>query len=66
MRTTVTLLLVLILSIGACGQTTQLQGSELNASALLHTLAHFDVTNSTLVEALSKLSLERVDGLHLG
>jgi hypothetical protein len=67
MRKTFTLvLLVLIFSLRGYGQTTQTQAGALNASALSHTVAHFDLTNSTLVEALSKLSLEPIAGLHLG
>jgi hypothetical protein len=67
MRTTITLvLLVLILTLLAYAQTTQLQIANLNASALDYGVAHFDVTDSTLIEALSKLSLERIAGLHLG
>jgi hypothetical protein len=67
MRKTITLvLLVLVVSVHASGQRTELESIKVNVSALTHTVAHFDVTDSTLVEALSKLSLQRVDGLHLG
>jgi hypothetical protein len=34
--------------------------------ALSHIVAHFDMKDATLVDALSKLSLEPIAGLHLG
>ena len=67
MKTAIILvLLVVSLRIPASGQTTETQTGNQNASALGHILAHFDVTDSTVIEALSKLSLERIAGLHLG
>lgn len=68
MATTTRLIpLLLILSLHAYGQTAQTKNdSELSTSALDHRVAHFDLTNSTLVEGLSKLSLEPIAGLHLG
>ena len=68
MRTTIKLiLLLLILSPSDHGQTTQIEdGKDLNTSALDYRVARFDLTDSTLIEGLSKLSLEPIPGLHLG
>jgi hypothetical protein len=58
---------LLILSPYSYGQTAQSKNdNELSTRLLNYRVAHFDLTNSTLFEGLSKLSLEPIDGLHLG
>lgn len=68
MQMTIRLLLMfLILSRCGYGQTTQTGNeNERSASPLNYRVAHFQVADSTLIEALSKLSLEPIEGLHLG
>jgi hypothetical protein len=68
MKTTIRLiLLLLILSLCGYGQTTQIvNDDELSTSPLTNRVAHFDLTDSTLIEGLSKLSLEPIAGLHFG
>jgi hypothetical protein len=68
MKMTIRLLLMfLFLSRCGYGQTTQTGNeNERGASPLNYRVAHFEVTDSTLIEALSKLSLEPIAGLHLG
>jgi hypothetical protein len=68
MKTLIRLLLTfLILSHGGYGQTSQNGNDhEQSGSILNYRVAHFEVTDSTLIEALSKLSLEPIAGLHLG
>jgi hypothetical protein len=61
------ILLLMILSPCAYGQTTQTKNDdELSAPALNHIVAHFDLTDSTIIEGLSKLNSEPIAGLHLG
>jgi hypothetical protein len=68
MKTTMRIiLLLLILRPCGFGQTTQIRNeNELSTSPLNFTVAHFDLTDSTLIDVLSKLSLEPLAGLHLG
>ena len=68
MKTTIRLILLLMtLRPYGYGQTAQIKNdNELRTSALDYRVAHFDLTNSTLIEGLSKLSLEPIAGLHLG
>ena len=68
MKTKISLILLLLI-LGSCsyGQTTQISSdSELSASAVNYRVAHFDLTDSTIVEGMAKLSLEPIAGLHLG
>jgi hypothetical protein len=61
------ILLLLILNPCGYGQTAQTKNdNELSTSALNYQVAHFDLTDATLIDALSKLSLEPISGLHLG
>jgi len=68
MKTTIRLiLLLLILSSYSYGQTNQIRNdNDLSISALDHSVAHFELTDSTITEGLSKLSSEPIAGLHLG
>lgn len=48
------------------GQTASVTEDLQSAAALNHRVAQFDVTDSTIIDALSKLSYEPIAGLHLG
>lgn len=62
MKTTIGLLgLLLLLSAESYGQATQV--NTLSTSALDYKVARFNLTDSTLIEGLSKLSLEGIAGL---
>src|SRR5467141_3984868 len=68
MKMTIRLVLMFLI-LGHCGygQTTQIGNeNQRSASSPNYRVAHFEVTDSTLIEALSKLSLEPIAGLHLG
>ena len=68
MKMTIRLVLMFLI-LGHCGygQTTQTGNeNQRSASSPNYRVAHFEVTDSTLIEALSKLSLEPIAGLHLG
>jgi hypothetical protein len=60
-------ILLLVLTAYNCGQVTSVTtGDSPSTSALSNRLAHFDLTNATIIDALSKLSDEPIAGLHLG
>src|ERR1700740_3626304 len=49
------------------GQATSIRTEDFpNTPALSNRLAHFDLTDATLIDGLSKLSNEPINGLHLG
>ena len=68
MSTTIrVILLLLILSPCGYGQATETKNErELSTPALSSRVAHFELTDATLVEGLSKLSLEPILGVHIG
>ena len=68
MRKLATILLLLILGTGASGQGPQgKQGVEHSAKTALDVkIPHFDVTNAIVRDGVSELSLDNIDGLHLG
>ena len=56
-----------ILSANGYGQATHVRNDNaLSKSALNSNVARFDLTDSTLIEGLSKLSSESIPGVHLG
>src|SRR5271167_5029094 len=58
---------ILVLSVGGYRQATQIRNDNtLTRSVLDYRVARFDLTYSTLIEALSKLSSEPIADLHLG
>jgi hypothetical protein len=60
-------LLLILFAAAKAGQTgSVLTYDSPTTSALSHKVAHFDMKDATLVDALSKLSLEPIAGLHLG
>ena len=63
----VALLLILFAAAANKGQTGSVPTDDSpTTSALIHLVAHFDMKDATLVDALSKLSLEPIADLHLG
>jgi hypothetical protein len=60
-------LLLILFVVASKGQTGSVPtDNSPTTSALGHQVAHFDMKDATLVDALSKLSLEPIAGLHLG
>jgi hypothetical protein len=59
--------LLLVLAADNYGQTTSVRTDDFPSNpALSNRVAHFDLTDATLLDALSKLSFEPIAGLHLG
>lgn len=59
--------LLLVLTADNYGQTTSLRSDEFPSTpALSNKVTQFDLTDATLIDALSKLSFEPIAGLHLG
>jgi hypothetical protein len=59
--------LLLILTAYNYGQTTSVRTEDLQSAAAVNDrVAQFDVTDTTIIDALSKLSYEPIAGLHLG
>ena len=60
-------LLLLLVGVNSFWHTSSIAADNLaNAPALSNKVAQFDLTDGTLVDALSKLSLQPIAGLHLG
>jgi hypothetical protein len=67
MKLASSLALLLFVLAGSRGQTSSVPTDDSTSMpALSYKVAHFEVTDATLVDALSKLSLEPIAGLHLG
>ena len=57
----------LVLGVGDYGLAAQVRNDDAPPDSILdHRVTHFDLSDSTLIEGLSKLSAEPIAGLHLG